>query len=118
MQRIHINPTHTRTQEDPEGRRRNLKLRTYAVVCLNEECGILEWVNNTSCVRHLISEAHSYWPRDYPTVSTKEIFHPFVEMQTKQVDNLEELVAQYVCVFGCVCVYLSDCLFVYQPNPN
>ena len=36
-------------QEDPEGRKRNLRLRTYSVTCLNEECGLLEWVENTSC---------------------------------------------------------------------
>ena len=32
---------------DPEGRKRGLQLRTYTVTCLNEECGLLEWVNNT-----------------------------------------------------------------------
>jgi hypothetical protein len=35
-------------QEDPEGRRRALRLRTYSVTCLNEECGLLEWVYATS----------------------------------------------------------------------
>ena len=34
-----------------EGRRRKLRLRTYAVVCLNEECGLMEWVPNTSGFR-------------------------------------------------------------------
>lgn len=31
-------------QQDPAGRARKLRLRTYAVICLNEECGVLEWV--------------------------------------------------------------------------
>lgn len=31
-------------QKDPAGRGRKLRLRTYAVICLNEECGVLEWV--------------------------------------------------------------------------
>ena len=35
-------------EDDPESRKRKLRLRTYAVVCLNEECGILEWVPNTT----------------------------------------------------------------------
>jgi len=82
-------------QADAEGRRRNLRLRTYAVVCLNEECGILEWVDNTAHLRHLIAEAHTYHPRDYPTVNTKEIFHPFTEAQVSCADNLSELVKQY-----------------------
>ena len=82
-------------QADAEGRRRNLRLRTYAVVCLNEECGILEWVDNTAHLRHLIAEAHTYHSRDYPTVNTKEIFHPFTEAQVAHADNLSELVKQY-----------------------
>lgn len=49
-------------REDPEGRRRSLSVRTYAVVCLTEECGILEWVNNTQCIRHIIKQAHTYSP--------------------------------------------------------
>lgn len=31
-------------QKDPAGRARKLRMRTYAVICLNEECGVLEWV--------------------------------------------------------------------------
>lgn len=31
-------------QKNPAGRTRKLRLRTYAVICLNEECGVLEWV--------------------------------------------------------------------------
>ena len=30
--------------KDPEARRRRLRIRTYSVVPLNEECGFLEWV--------------------------------------------------------------------------
>jgi serine/threonine-protein kinase ATR len=45
-------------QEDQDGRRRSLRLRTFSVVCLNEECGVLEWVDNTNCVRHLINDSH------------------------------------------------------------
>ncbi|CAM9977465.1 unnamed protein product [Laminaria digitata] len=35
-------------QNDPAGRARKLRLRTYAVICLNEECGVLEWVQVTT----------------------------------------------------------------------
>lgn len=34
-------------------RRRKLRLRAYAVTCLNEDCAILEWVPNTRWVRSL-----------------------------------------------------------------
>jgi len=34
-----------------EARKRNLRLRTFAVLPMTEECGIIEWVNNTTCFR-------------------------------------------------------------------
>ncbi|KAI9331418.1 hypothetical protein DFJ73DRAFT_857163 [Zopfochytrium polystomum] len=45
-------------KQDPESRKRNLYIRTYAVVPLNEECGIIEWVENTSCFRHIVVKAY------------------------------------------------------------
>lgn len=41
-------------QRDPESRRRRLRIRTYAVIPLNEECGLLEWVKNTSGLRNIL----------------------------------------------------------------
>ncbi|KAG5187220.1 kinase-like domain-containing protein [Tribonema minus] len=40
-------------QRCPAGRQRRLRLRTYAVLCLNEECGVLEWVPNTTGFRQV-----------------------------------------------------------------
>ena len=43
--------------KDPAGRARKLRLRTYAVICLNEECGVLEWVQvclSSVCTVHLV----------------------------------------------------------------
>jgi serine/threonine-protein kinase ATR len=37
-----------------ECRRRNLHVRTYTVLPLNEECGILEWVENTHPLRGIL----------------------------------------------------------------
>ncbi|KAJ3030098.1 UNVERIFIED_CONTAM: serine/threonine-protein kinase M1 [Siphonaria sp. JEL0065] len=45
-------------KKDPEARRRNLRVRTYAVVPLNEECGIIEWVENTCGFRNIITKAY------------------------------------------------------------
>lgn len=81
--------------EDPEGRKRHLRLRTYAVVCLNEECGILEWVNNTDCLRQLITKSHSYWPDFYPPLSYKDVFQDFVDVQTKHEDDLAKMMHFY-----------------------
>jgi serine/threonine-protein kinase ATR len=47
---------------------RRLRLRTFAVTCLSEETGILEWVPNTNSLRSLVSE--TYNPQA-PAVSPK-----------------------------------------------
>ncbi|KAL1916083.1 uncharacterized protein VTP21DRAFT_6087 [Calcarisporiella thermophila] len=41
-------------KKDPESRKRLLHIRTYAVVPLNEECGLIEWVPNTTGLRHVL----------------------------------------------------------------
>ncbi|KAK7904072.1 hypothetical protein WMY93_016679 [Mugilogobius chulae] len=35
-----------------------LHIRTYAVIPLNEECGIIEWVNNTAGLRHILTKLY------------------------------------------------------------
>ncbi|KAJ3016848.1 serine/threonine-protein kinase M1, partial [Thoreauomyces humboldtii] len=45
-------------KKDPETRRRRLYIRTYAVVPLNEECGLIEWVPNTIGFRHIMVAAY------------------------------------------------------------
>lgn len=45
-------------KNDSDSRRRNLYIRTYAVVPLSEECGLCEWVNNTVPFRTII---HKYY---------------------------------------------------------
>lgn len=76
-----------------------MRLRTYAVVCINEECGVLEWVNHTDCLRSIIAQAHNYWPEVYPPLGYREIYHQFVEMQSKFEDDLPTLAKQYTALF-------------------
>ncbi|KAI8818829.1 uncharacterized protein EV422DRAFT_536978 [Fimicolochytrium jonesii] len=45
-------------KKDPDARKRNLYIRTYAVVPLNEECGLIEWVPNTMGFRHIMLSAY------------------------------------------------------------
>jgi serine/threonine-protein kinase ATR len=49
-------------------RQRRLRLRTFAVTCLSEDCGLVEWVPNTESFRSLASK--SYNPQ-VPTYSVK-----------------------------------------------
>lgn len=41
-----------------EARRRQLHIRTYSVVPLNEECGLIEWVRNTCALRALLKRRY------------------------------------------------------------
>ncbi|KAL2098334.1 hypothetical protein ACEWY4_007541 [Coilia grayii] len=45
-------------RKDAESRRRDLCIRTYAVIPLSEECGLIEWVNNTAGLRHILMELY------------------------------------------------------------
>lgn len=45
-------------RKDPESRKRYLYIRTYTVIPLNEECGLIEWVNNTSGLRHILMKLY------------------------------------------------------------
>ncbi|XP_055592827.1 serine/threonine-protein kinase ATR-like [Uranotaenia lowii] len=40
--------------QDPDAKQRRLNIRTYAVLPLNEECGIIEWVDNLNTFRSII----------------------------------------------------------------
>ncbi|KAF8246273.1 hypothetical protein K440DRAFT_655242 [Wilcoxina mikolae CBS 423.85] len=41
-------------KRDPESSCRSLYIRTYSVTPLNEECGIIEWVNNVHTLREIL----------------------------------------------------------------
>lgn len=42
-----------------ESRRRQLRIRTYSVVTLNEECGFIQWVPNTTPIRPVLLKYYS-----------------------------------------------------------
>ncbi|PWN38433.1 uncharacterized protein FA14DRAFT_118905 [Meira miltonrushii] len=46
-------------QSNPDSRKRRLYIRTYAVVTLNEECGLIEWVPNTVGLRHVLHRLYA-----------------------------------------------------------
>ena len=83
-------------QEGPESRKRNLRLRTFCVVCLNEECGVMEWVPNTAGLRSLVYEAHARSGDQYPYLDLRRVKDSIEGMQAKYVEsNLEELLVEY-----------------------
>lgn len=54
-----------------ESRRRHLYIRTYAVMPLNEECGLIEWVPNTSALKRILEEGYE---RHKKKVYSNEIY--------------------------------------------
>ena len=45
-------------KQDHDTRKRHLYIRTYAVVPLNEECGMIEWVINTVGYRNILNKLY------------------------------------------------------------
>ncbi|KAF7432763.1 serine/threonine-protein kinase M1 [Pleurotus ostreatus] len=41
-----------------DSRRRQLHIRTYAAIPLNDECGLIQWVPNTVCMRPILVKAY------------------------------------------------------------
>jgi serine/threonine-protein kinase ATR len=46
-------------QSNSDSRRRRLYIRTYAVIILNEECGLIEWVPNTVAFRQILAKHYA-----------------------------------------------------------
>ena len=46
-------------QSSSESRRRRLYIRTYAVLILNEECSLIEWVPNTVAFRQILAKHYA-----------------------------------------------------------
>ncbi|KAJ2077183.1 hypothetical protein H4R24_005284 [Coemansia sp. RSA 988] len=58
---------------DAHTRRRGLRIRTYAVVPLNEECGLIEWVGPTTGIRHILLRLYKQHGVAISTTSVKAI---------------------------------------------
>ena len=82
-------------QDEPESRKRKLRLRTYSVVCLNEECGILEWVPNTVGLRPIIAGLHLSQPKMFPHPNLRDIKDSYEDNQSHNGENLEALALEY-----------------------
>ena len=45
-------------KKKPDSRLRQLRMRTFSVLPLTEECGVIEWINNTHNFRLLVKDMH------------------------------------------------------------
>ena len=59
--------------KDAGGRRRDLRLRTFAVVILKEDCGLLQWVANTTGLRNEVTRAYAHVGAPNPMATTRAV---------------------------------------------
>ncbi|KAK2144551.1 hypothetical protein LSH36_748g02080 [Paralvinella palmiformis] len=87
--------------KDPESRRRDLHIRTYTVTPLNEECGLLEWVPNTSGLRNILMRL--YKERGL-YMSGKELkslqLPPNAPLESKRKVYTEKLLPRHPAIFS------------------
>jgi serine/threonine-protein kinase ATR len=48
-------------ENDAESRKRNLRLRTYAIVPLSRNTGLIEWIQNTNTLKNIVGD---YWKKN------------------------------------------------------
>jgi serine/threonine-protein kinase ATR len=73
--------------KDSEGRRRNLHLRTFTVIILKEDCGLLQWVPNTTGLRNEVTKAYTSCGLPNPMITTRTIRPEFEDMQMTDADD-------------------------------
>ncbi|KAJ1920946.1 hypothetical protein H4219_000999 [Mycoemilia scoparia] len=58
---------------DMESRKRSLHIRTYSVVPLNEECGLIQWINNMNGIRPILLKIYRAKDLSVPQSTIKNI---------------------------------------------
>ncbi|KAL0070158.1 hypothetical protein AAF712_002648 [Marasmius tenuissimus] len=70
---------------NPESRRRQLHIRTYGVVTLNEECGLIQWVPNTLPIRPILIKIYA---AKGMTFWSEELSAFYVKLSSAATDNV------------------------------
>ncbi|XP_055529516.1 serine/threonine-protein kinase ATR-like [Wyeomyia smithii] len=87
--------------QDPDAKHRRLNIRTYAVLPLNEECGIVEWVENLSTFRNIIC---TYYKQRGEGLTAKELrnynYKRHDSLQIKKEAFLNVLLPRHPPVFS------------------
>ncbi|PKI83205.1 non-specific serine/threonine protein kinase [Malassezia vespertilionis] len=87
-------------QSSSESRRRRLYIRTYAVLILNEECGLIEWVPNTVAYRTILAKHYAVLDTPLYTADLKGIMDE-ARMNPKHTASIfeERILTRYPPVF-------------------
>ncbi|CAO1396698.1 unnamed protein product [Diamesa hyperborea] len=86
--------------KDPEARHRRLNVRTYSVIPLNEEAGIIEWVPNLRTFKDIVMS--QYQKAVWQTPSLNDLKNMNIEKQTlvKRRETYKTLLLKHYPVFG------------------
>jgi len=88
---------------DPGCRRRMLRIRTYAVIPLNEECGLIEWVLNTSGLRYIINKINKDNNMLVKVPELKKMYEPItgkhIAVEVKKEHFAKNILPQFPAVF-------------------
>ncbi len=80
----------------------NLKIRTYSVVCLNEECGIIQWVPNTCTYRSIVTRLYKQKKVSTTVTELKCILDPSHFPKGSTVGNVfKEKVVPLLVLISC-----------------
>lgn len=63
---------------NPESAKRALRLRTFCVCPLNEECGLIEWVPNTNTLRNLVQSLYTDQGTSVRTGEVRDAYEMYV----------------------------------------
>jgi serine/threonine-protein kinase ATR len=66
---------------NPESAKRALRLRTFCVCPLNEECGLIEWVPNTQTLRNLVQKLYEQIGIRIKTTEIRDSYDKYIHGQ-------------------------------------
>ncbi|KAG8852841.1 serine/threonine-protein kinase M1 [Serendipita sp. 411] len=84
-----------------ESRRRQLHIRTYSVVPLNEECGLIEWVKNTVAFRAILRPRYDAVGTPITTKRYNEYFDKFKQMSAEKAGTIfkDKILSEFKPIF-------------------
>ncbi|XP_035792224.1 serine/threonine-protein kinase ATR-like [Anopheles albimanus] len=98
--------------QDPDAKHRRLHIRTYAVLPLNEECGIIEWISNLNTFRGIVFTYYKQRGLGMAASELRKHNYGRSEPLAKKRDAfLSILLPRHPAVFG---EWFRDCF----PNPH
>eukprot|EP00736_Rhodelphis_marinus_P013297 Rmarinus@m.12179 len=77
--------------KNPETRKRHLRIRTYTVIPLTQNCGLIEWVHNLTPYRTEIMKLYQHTSPKYPNQKEiKAVYHRVAELGSDRLKFFQE----------------------------